>query len=267
MLELTRRMTLKRTSMTRIAGSYMDEDGLISAGGGLEQVTWMDVRFEDILPTPRHGKPVEVNALWYNGLCILAELTEKKDYRELAEKVRKSFLEKFWMEEKGYLRDVLALEEERKYSEEQIRCNQVWALSLPYSMLEREQALSVLETLERELYTPYGMRSLSPADPEFHPVCKGSQFHRDMAYHQGTVWGFPLGAYLKALLRWEEPEQGIRMVKEKLKMFETSLREGCIGQCAEIYDGEFPTEARGCYAQAWSVGEMLAVYRELENME
>lgn len=247
---------------------YMDEDGLISAGDGLEQVTWMDVRFEDILPTPRHGKPVEVNALWYNGLCILSELSEKgEEYKKLAEKVKKCFIEKFWMEEKGYLKDVLAQEEERRYSEEQIRCNQIWALSLPYSMLEQRQAIKVLETLERELYTPYGLRSLSPTDSEFHPVCKGDQFHRDMAYHQGTVWGFPLGAYLKALLYWEEPEKGVRMVKEKLKMFETSLREGCIGQCAEIYDGEFPTESRGCYAQAWSVGEMLAVYRQLENQE
>lgn len=231
----------------------------------MEQVTWMDVRFGEILPTPRHGKPVEVNALWYNGLCILGELSSKGAiYRKLAEKVKSSFLKKFWMEEKGYLKDVLVREETLKYTETQIRCNQVWALSLPYSMLERKQALRILDTLERELYTAYGLRSLAPTDPEFHAVCMGNQFCRDMAYHQGTVWGYPLGAYLNALLRWEIPDKGIRMVKEKLKLFETSLREGCIGQCAEIYDGEFPSVSRGCYAQAWSVGEMLAVYRQLE---
>lgn len=247
---------------------FMDEDGLISAGAGLEQVTWMDVRYEDILPTSRHGKPVEVNALWYNALCILAELSENgHEYETLAETVKKSFLEKFWMEEEGYLKDVLSLEEERRYAEKQIRCNQVWALSLPFTMVEKSQAVRILDVLEKELYTPYGMRSLSPRDREFHPFCKGPQKERDLAYHQGTVWVFPLGAYLKALLRWLEPDRSLPLVKEKLSQFETSLWEGCIGQAAEIYDGAFPCESRGCYAQGWSVGEMLRVYRDIEKLE
>lgn len=261
---------------------FMDEDGLISAGEGYEQVTWMDVRFEDILPTSRHGKPVEVNALWYNALMILDELCDASDrtihdgmetvnqnqysYGELAAKVKQSFLEKFWLPEQGYLKDVLSLEPERKYAETQIRCNQVWALSLSYCMLDEKQAISILDTIERELYTPYGLRSLSPKDPEFHPCCKGSQFERDLAYHQGTVWGFPLGAYLISILRWKGAEEGRKLVEEKLKLFESCLREGCVGQMAEIYDGEFPCESRGCYAQAWSVGELLRAYRELERV-
>lgn len=249
---------------------FMDEDGLISAGEGCEQVTWMDVRFETILPTPRHGKPVEVNALWYNALRILdvlcgrfkGDADKSSSYQKLAQKVKQSFQEKFWLPEKGCLKDVLSLEPERKYAEEQIRCNQVWALSLSFCMVEQKQALAILDTIERELYTPYGLRSLSPKDAEFHSFCRGSQFERDMAYHQGTVWGFPLGAYLTALLRWKGAE-GENLVREKLKLLEPALREGCVGQIAEIYDGEFPCESRGCYAQAWSVGEILRACRAL----
>lgn len=244
---------------------YKDTDDLICAGEGYEQVTWMDVRYGDILPTSRHGKPVEINALWYNALCILAEFTGQAEYRKLAKQVKESFLDKFWMEEKGYLRDVLSLEPERSYANEQLRCNQVWALSLPFSMLDEGKAIRILDTIEQELYTPYGLRTISQGDPEFHPYCCGDQYVRDLAYHQGTVWVYPLGAYLRALLRWRKPEDGAALVQEKLAMFETSLREGCIGQAAEIYDGAYPTESRGCYAQAWSVGEMLSVYRELER--
>lgn len=246
---------------------FMDTDGLVSAGAGEEQVTWMDVRFGDILPTPRHGKTVEINALWYNALCILAEAgtKEQQTYRALAAKTRQSFVEKFWMEEKGYLRDVLSLEEECRYAQEQLRCNQVWALSLPYSMMDARQACRILDKIEEKLYTSYGLRTLAPEDPEFHPFCTGSQYERDMAYHQGTVWVYPLGAYLRAKLRWEAPQRSRRDVMEKLRIFETCFREGCIGQAAEIYDGKKPVQSRGCYAQAWSAGEMLAVYYELEK--
>ncbi|MDO5423111.1 MAG: type I pullulanase [Eubacteriales bacterium] len=248
---------------------FMDADGLISAGKGLEQVTWMDVRYEDILPTPRHGKPVEVNALWYNALRILEEFLGDAgaEYGALAEKVKKSFLDKFWMEDKGYFKDVLSVEMSQAGAETQLRCNQVWALSLPFVMPKKRQALRALEVLEKELYTPYGMRTLSPGDAQFRSVCCGPQKERDLAYHQGTVWVFPLGAYLRAALRWMEPEKSLAFVKEKLRRFEESLWEGCVGQAAEIYDGAWPEESRGCYAQAWSVGEMLRVYRELERRE
>ena len=243
----------------------MEEDGLISAGGGFEQVTWMDVRIGEILPTPRHGKPVEINALWYNALSIMYELTDENDYHELAVLVKKSFMKEFWMEEEGYLKDVVTLDTTRKYTEKQIRCNQVWALSLPYTMVEQNQAERILDMIEKKLYTPYGLRSLSPDDPEFHEVCCGNQKDRDLAYHQGTVWGFPMGAYLLSILKWKKQETSMVCVEQKLKMFETCLSEGCVGQVAEIYDGGNPLESRGCYAQAWSVGEMLRVYGEMER--
>ena len=243
----------------------MDEDGLISAGSGFEQVTWMDVRIGEILPTPRHGKPVEINALWYNALKILYELTGETSYNALALKVKESFINNFWMEEEGYLKDVITVDESRKYTEKQIRCNQVWALSLPYSMLEEKMALKVLDTIEKKLYTPYGLRSLATDDPEFCPFCRGNQKERDLAYHQGTVWGFPLGAYLLSIMKWKRTEDAFEQIEQKLQMFENALYEGCVGQMAEIYDGEEPIESRGCYAQAWSVGEMLRVYGEMER--
>lgn len=254
---------------------YMDTDGLITAGEGLYQLTWMDVRIETILPTPRHGKPVEVNAYWYNALCIMAELSKREKIGEgkqtyfegMAEKVKKSFLELFWDKERGYLRDVVSKSGETK-ADWQIRCNQIWTLTLSYTMLDREQAKSILQTVYRHLYTSWGLRSLSPEDPEYHPVYGGSQRERDLAYHQGTVWAYPLGAYYLALLRWEEDkEQAISIVKQQLLAMEACLLEGCIGQVAEIYDGDCPNTTCGCFAQAWSVGEILRVYAKIEQME
>lgn len=252
---------------------YMDTDGLISAGEGLFQLTWMDVRIEDILPTPRHGKPVEVNAYWYNALRIMAELSDidgigtgmRKYFEDMADKVKGHFLELFWDSDRGYLRDVVSKTAESS-ADWQIRCNQIWALTLSYTMLNREQAKSILQTVYRHLYTPWGLRSLSPDDQEYHPTYGGAQKDRDLAYHQGTVWAYPLGAYYLAVLRWEEDkEQAISMVKQQLLAIEACLYEGCAGQIAEIYDGDCPNTSRGCFAQAWSVGEILRVYEKLEQ--
>ena len=248
-------------------GIHMDADGLIAAGQGLDQVTWMDVRIGEILPTPRHGKPVEINAYWYNALRILEQLApqagqEGGAYGALADTVRKSFREKFWMEEKGYLRDVLS----GTGQDEQIRCNQIWALSLPFTMLDRGQEARVLQTVWQHLYTPVGLRTLSPQDPAFHPAYGGPQKQRDLAYHQGTVWPFPLGAFYLAWLKVNGYSDGAKaQVEDWLLALEPALREGCVGQLPEIYDGENPTASRGCFAQAWSVGELLRVYEALER--
>lgn len=250
-------------------GIKEDEDGLLMAGEGLAQVTWMDVRVEDYLPTPRHGKPVEINALWYNALKIMEQLywrkgmpREAEGYAKKAELTRKSFLEKFWMEEKGYFKDVLSGTE----ADEQLRCNQVWTLTLSYCMPEEEQAEGMLQVLEKDLYTPWGMRSLSPEDPQYHPYYGGPQGIRDLAYHQGTVWAFPLGAYYRGILRfWKDKDAAKQKVKRQLKDIEACMREGCVGQIAEIYDGDVPSVSRGCFAQAWSVGEILRVYEALER--
>ena len=247
----------------------MDEDGLIRAGEGLDQVTWMDVCIDGILPTPRHGKPVEINAYWYNALCILRELAPiagetGEGFAALAAKVRQSFVQKFWMEDSGYLKDVLS----GTKADVQLRCNQIWAVSMPVTMLSRPQERRVVETVGRYLYTPQGLRTLSPEDPEFHPFYGGSQKERDMAYHQGTVWPFPLGAYYLAYLKVRgNTKEAAQAVRELLEPVEAMLREGCVGQLPEIYDGGSPGPSKGCFAQAWSVGELLRVYEKLEEIE
>ena len=245
----------------------MDSDGLIYAGEGYDQVTWMDVRIDNILPTPRHGKPVEINAYWYNALKVMEHLalflgSDGTEYASLAKKVKAAFNRKFFIKEKGYLRDVLSGTD----ADEQIRCNQIWALSMSFTMLSKERERSVLATVEKHLLTPCGLRTLSPEDPQYHGFYGGSQWNRDMAYHQGTTWVFPMGAYYRACLRILG-KKAIPMVKKQLESIKDMLDEGCAGQLPEIYDGDNPREGKGCYAQAWSVGEMLRVYEMLEQME
>ena len=247
-------------------GIHMDDDGLIAAGEGLGQVTWMDVRVGDILPTPRHGKPVEINAYWYNALKIMENLApvageSGAPYGKLAEKTAKSF-EKFWMEDKGYLKDVLS----GTAADEQLRCNQIWAVTMPFTILSREKEKRIVDTVCRHLYTPVGLRTLSPEDPEFHPHYGGPQLERDLAYHQGTVWPFPLGAYYLAYLKVNDDSAAARQtVYTQLETLEAALREGCVGQLPEIYEGLTPGASQGCFAQAWSVGELLRVFEALEK--
>ena len=247
-------------------GIHMDDDGLICAGQGLDQVTWMDVRVGEILPTPRHGKPVEINAYWYSALRIMDALAQrlgldKADYAELAETVKKSFA-KFWMADKMCLKDVLSGTD----ADEQVRCNQIWAVTQPFTMLSPAQEKAVVDAVYAHLYTPCGLRTLSPEDAQYHGVYAGPQKERDMAYHQGTTWVFPLGGYYLAYLKVHGyTEEAKAAVRADLAPMEATLREGCIGQLPEIYNGDAPSFSRGCFAQAWSVGEMLRVYEALER--
>ena len=247
-------------------GIRMDSDGLIAAGEGFDQVTWMDVRIGDILPTPRHGKPVEINAYWYNALKIMENLApvageDGDSYGKLAEKVANSF-EKFWMEDRGYLKDVIS----GTSADEQLRCNQIWAVTMPFTVLSRKREKRVVDTVYRHLYTPVGLRTLSPEDPEFHPHYGGPQLERDLAYHQGTVWPFPLGAYYLAYLKVNDYSAAARQtLYGQLEALEAALREGCVGQLPEIYEGLNPGASQGCFAQAWSVGELLRVFEALEK--
>lgn len=247
-------------------GIYVDSDGLLMAGKDLDQVTWMDVRAGDILPTPRHGKPVEINAYWYNALRIMEKLAAFSGdngsvYAEQAEKVKTSFNSAFWMEDRHCLKDVISGTD----ADCQIRCNQIWALSLPFTMLEEEKERQVVDTVFEKLYTPYGLRTLDPEDPQFHPVYEGEMLNRDMAYHQGTVWTYPLGGYYLAYLKINHfSREAKELVKIQLEVLESAIREGCIGQLPEIYDGGNPVSSKGCFAQAWSVGELLRVYEALE---
>lgn len=245
----------------------MDDDGLIQAGSGYDQVTWMDVRINDILPTPRHGKPVEINAYWYSSLMIMNELSEivgekNEEYIEIANLVKENFVQKFWNDEKNCLKDVIS----STSADNQIRCNQIWAISMPFTMLKREQEKKVVQTVFEKLYTPYGLRSLSMDDCEFKGFYGGEQFDRDLAYHQGTVWAFPLGAYYISYLKVNDySKESINIVKNQLEVIEACLKEGCIGQIAEIYDGDNPTKSKGCFAQAWSVAEILKVYKVIDE--
>lgn len=252
-----------------------DSDGLIMAGDDLEQLTWMDVRVDDFLPTPRHGKPVEINAYWYSALCCMESFSQKlgqdslaEKYAAMAQKTKKSFLEKFYDKNLGYLKDVLNGTSE----ENQIRCNQVWALTMPFTMPDCDMAENILGTIEKKLYTTIGLRTLDMDDPAFCPVYIGDMKHRDRAYHQGTVWTFPLGAYLRARIRQlpsyntEERSGHMEKLSKAFKALEGWLYEGCLGQFAEIYDGKCPTISRGCFAQAWSVGEILRAVSEWEHI-
>lgn len=244
---------------------YMEDDGLIHAGSGLDQITWMDVRVGDWVATPRHGKPVEINALWYNALRIMESLCEKFDedasaYRTRANQVKESFNAKFWDSSNQCLFDVVDGDE----PDDHIRPNQIYAVSLPFSLLPEEQEKAVVALVEKELFVGYGLRSLAPDHPDYHGIYCGALAKRDAAYHQGTAWGFLLGGFFSAYMKVNHhsssaAENAIRMLEPVRKHLSDS---GCIGSISEIFDGDAPHNPRGCYAQAWSVGEVLRCYCE-----
>lgn len=244
---------------------YMEDDGLIHAGSGLDQITWMDVRIGDWVATPRHGKPVEINALWYNALRIMESLCEKFDedasaYRTRAEQVKESFNAKFWDSANQCLFDVVDGDE----PDDHIRPNQVYAVSLPFSLLPEEQEKAIVALVEKELFVGCGLRSLAPDHPDYHGIYCGALAKRDAAYHQGTAWGFLLGGFFSAYMKVNHhsssaAENAIRMLEPVRKHLSDS---GCIGSISEIFDGDAPHNPRGCYAQAWSVGEVLRCYCE-----
>ena len=244
---------------------YMDSDYLIHAGSGLDQVTWMDVRVGDWVATPRHGKPVEINALWYNALMVMNTLalrfkdSESASYLELASKVKASFLEKFWYEDGNYLYDVYD-----EVGDPTLRPNQLFAVSLPYSMLDNKMASSVVEVCTKKLLAGPGIRSLTPDSPDYHPIYLGSLDKRDHAYHQGTAWGFLMGTYLSAYMKVNNhSNEAAKKALEILEPVKWHMQyERCIGSISEIFDGDAPNSGRGCYAQAWSVGEVLRAYCE-----
>ena len=244
---------------------YMEDDGFIHAGSGLDQITWMDVRVGDWVATPRHGKPVEINALWYNALRIMESLCEKFDedasaYRTRANQVKESFNAKFWDSSNQCLFDVVDGDE----PDDHIRPNQIYAVSLPFSLLPEEQEKAVVALVEKELFVGCGLRSLAPDHPDYHGIYCGALAKRDAAYHQGTAWGFLLGGFFSAYMKVNHhsssaAENAVHMLEPVRKHLSDS---GCIGSISEIFDGDTPHNPRGCYAQAWSVGEVLRCYCE-----
>jgi len=239
---------------------HVDDDGLLFSGEPGVQLTWMDARVGDRVVTPRYGKPVEIQALWYNALRVMEELAgtfsepdAKQEYGVMADKARASFNALFWNEQTGCLYDVVNGE----IRDASIRPNQVIALSLTNTMVAKDRAVSILSVVERELLTPRGLRTLSPSDPNYIGRYEGAPGTRDGAYHQGTVWPWLMGPFITASVKTLGREAGRRLAVTWLENFQQHFNEACLGQVSEIFDGDAPHTPRGCVAQAWSVAELL----------
>jgi glycogen debranching enzyme len=227
------------------------------------QLTWMDAKVDDWVVTPRRGKAVEINALWYNALRLVASWNheegddaEARRLSDYAEQVRLSFNRRFWYAEGGYLYDVVDAQPGR--NDPALRPNQIFAISLDHAVLDRERWPIVFEVVRRRLLTPVGLRSLDPAHPEYKPGYAGDLRTRDAAYHQGTVWGWLIGPFVDAWLRvYPDDVNGAR---ESLFGLVAHLDDYGVGTLAEIFDAEPPYTPRGCIAQAWSVAELLRVW-------
>ncbi len=245
-------------------GIRVDEDGLLAAGEPGVQLTWMDAKVGDWVVTPRHGKAVEINALWYNALRILANLERLAGdefagarCERLADRVRRRFNELFWNEQSGCLYDVVAAGR----SDPTLRPNQIFALSLPVPLLAKKRSLAVLDVVERRLLTPFGLRSLDPGSPDYRPAYGGGVLERDGAYHQGTVWSWLLGPFISALVRFRGA-RGRRQARALVAGIEAHLAAAGVGTISEIFDAEPPHAPRGCIAQAWGVAELLRAWSE-----
>ena len=251
---------------------YLDKDYLISSGTEKTQNTWMDAKYGDYPATPRNGKAVEINALWYNSLMIMADLTEKignaedtQKYINLARKCKKSFKEKFYNVKRKCLYDVIG--------DNKIRPNQLFALSLTHPVItpNSEEAYNIINVTEKKLLNNYGLKSLAKGEPNYIEIYEGDSFKRDMSYHQGITWTWLLGLYFDSLnnmIKTEKRKTYKSKLEEKLKDFiekttktfekEVNTR-GCIGSIAEIYDSVKPFEPKGTISQAWSVAEILRI--------
>jgi predicted glycogen debranching enzyme len=252
-------------------GICADADGLITAGNEQTQLTWMDAKYDGVAFTPRYGKAVEVNALWYNALCLLAQysmLNENREsgieYRDMADKVKTSFCELFWNKTSGYLYDCILPDGSADAS---LRPNQIFAVSLPFSPLSPQQQKVVVDIVQKNLLTPFGLRTLNAEDNRYKGIYTGPQKQRDEAYHQGTVWPYLLGPFVESYLKVNGFS---RKSKKKAAEFIRPLlqhltEDGCLGQIGEIFDGDAPHKPKGCIAQAWSVAELIRIYQLINS--
>jgi predicted glycogen debranching enzyme len=242
---------------------HVDDDGLLYAGEEGQQLTWMDARIGNWVVTPRMGKPVEIQALWYNALKIFAELLRINEQTHDAElvdlsaaKAKESFDKLFWNADGNYVYDVI---DEHGMPDASLRPNQLFTISLPYALVEGEKAKSILKIVEEKLYTPVGLRTLPAEDVHYVHQYGGDQWHRDSSYHEGTVWSWLLGPYIDSLIKVKGEKSKVKKVIEDFKYH---LNEGCIGSVSEIFDADAPHHPRGCIAQAWGVAEVLRVMKE-----
>ena len=254
---------------------YLDEDGLIYSGNENTQNTWMDAKFENIVATPRYGKVVEINAMWYNALMVMAGLAKKcvrigkklesKKYEKMAEKCKESFIKKFYNEKKKCLYDYLGNDE--------IRPNQLFALSLAYPVIDptSEIAENIINVTEKKLLNSFGLKTLAKGEENYVDIYEGDNFKRDMSYHQGPTWVWLLGLYYDSIMNMKIAESDInkkKQLEEKIKKFKEKTyktfkkeiyKRGCIGSISELYDSKMPFEPKGAFAQAWSVAEVFRI--------
>jgi predicted glycogen debranching enzyme len=241
------------------------KDGLLREGQEGYQLTWMDAKVDGWVVTPRRGKPVEINALWYNALCLFADwLREEGDplapqVDEAASRARESFNQRFWYEEGGYLYDVIDGEHG---NDSACRPNQIFSISLDCPVLDEQRWRAVFDTVRDRLVTPVGLRTLAPGHRDFKPQYYGDLRSRDAAYHQGTVWAWLAGPYVDAYLKVNPGD--LAGARECLAGFEHHLSDAGVGTISEIFDAEEPFCPRGCIAQAWSVAEVLRAWLKTE---
>jgi predicted glycogen debranching enzyme len=248
-------------------GIHVDPaDDLLSQGDPTLPLTWMDAKVGDWVVTPRRGKAVEINALWYNALCLLDnwcresnEVDAAATLAQRAERTRKSFNDRFWFADGGYLYDIVDGE---RGDDTALRPNQVFAISLDHPVLDRARWEPVLNKVTEHLLTPVGLRSLSPDNPDFKAKYDGDLRARDAAYHQGTVWPWLIGPFVDAWLRVHPQDR--KSARGFLAAFEPHLNGACVGSISEVFDAESPYIARGCIAQAWSVAEVLRAWVKTE---
>jgi predicted glycogen debranching enzyme len=238
------------------------EDGLLAQGEEGYQLTWMDAKMGNWVVTPRRGKAVEINALWYNALKLVAKWLQENDdpsaaqrYEEHAQQALASFNQRFWYGEGGYLCDVVDCNGQKGTFDISCRPNQLFSISLDHPILDQERWSPVMDVVEKKLLTPLGLRSLSPDDPEYKPIYSGDLRSRDGAYHQGTVWAWLIGPFVDAWLKLHPGDK--RGARRFLERFPEHMGDNGLGSIGEVFDAREPHMAGGCIAQAWSVAEVL----------
>jgi predicted glycogen debranching enzyme len=248
----------------------VQENGLLHAGDDGVALTWMDAVYNGIPATQRKGCPVELQALWYNALCFCLEMAEDcgdedfiSEWKRVPEKVKYTFQELFWDADKRYLADVVISETEKDWS---LRPNQLFALSLPYPLLIDERAKSVLEMVKRHLYTPKGMRTLSPEDTRYVAIYEGDQEKRDASYHQGIVWPWLFGAYVDATIKLDQSHSAM-VVEEIWNNLAAEMNRYGLGSISELFDADSIQNPKGATSQAWSVTELLRINKLLKTLK
>jgi predicted glycogen debranching enzyme len=250
-------------------GIHVDpKDGLLSQGEAGYQLTWMDAKVDEWVVTPRRGKAVEINALWYNALRLMERWAAGRDdrksseYRAQADRVQQSFNARFWNASAKHLYDVVDGEDGK--DDPKCRPNQVFAIALPHAVLAQDRWEPVVTTVRDKLLTPVGLRSLAPGDAEYKAKYFGDLRTRDAAYHQGTAWGWLIGPFIDAWLKAFPADVGF--ARQCIDAFASHMNESCLGSVSEVFDAEPPYTPRGCIAQAWSVAELLRVSVKVDRL-